>query len=69
MREAEAYPGPSLILAYSHCIAHGINMQNGLKQQDLAVQCGHWPLIRYNPGIRDSGENPFVLNSPRPPSS
>jgi pyruvate-ferredoxin/flavodoxin oxidoreductase len=48
-REAEAYDGPSLILAYSHCIAHGINMQRGLDQQHLAVECGHWPLFRYNP--------------------
>lgn len=65
-REAEAYPGPSLILAYSHCIAHGINMQQGLKQQDLAVESGYWPLIRYNPAIRESHENPFVLDSQRP---
>ncbi len=66
MREAEAYPGPSLILAYSHCIAHGINMQNGLDQQNRAVQCGHWPLMRYNPDVDHTGENPFVLDSPRP---
>ncbi len=65
-REAEAYPGPSLILAYSHCIAHGINMQRGLDQQHLAVECGHWPLVRYNPAVRESDENPFVLDSPRP---
>jgi pyruvate-ferredoxin/flavodoxin oxidoreductase len=66
MREAEAYPGPSLILAYSHCIAHGINMQNGLKQQDLATASGYWPLVRYNPMLRKSDKNPFVLDSPRP---
>jgi pyruvate-ferredoxin/flavodoxin oxidoreductase len=66
LREAEAYPGPSLILAYSHCIAHGINMQQGLKQQDLAVASGYWPLLRYNPALRDSERNPFVLDSPRP---
>ncbi|MCO6413629.1 MAG: pyruvate:ferredoxin (flavodoxin) oxidoreductase [Thiogranum sp.] len=65
-REAEAYKGPSLILAYSHCIAHGINMQHGLRQQHLAVECGHWPLIRYNPEVRQSRENPFLLDSPRP---
>jgi len=65
-REAEAYDGPSLILAYSHCIAHGINMQNGLDQQFRAVHSGYWPLLRYNPGVRQSGENPFVLDSPRP---
>ena len=69
MREAEAYPGPSLILAYSHCIAHGINMQNGLKQQDLATASGYWPLIRYNPVLRQSDKNPFVLDSPRPHAS
>ncbi|MDO9103811.1 MAG: pyruvate:ferredoxin (flavodoxin) oxidoreductase [Methylovulum sp.] len=66
MREAEAYPGPSLILAYSHCIAHGINMEHGLKQQDLASASGYWPLIRYNPVLRQSDKNPFVLDSPRP---
>ena len=66
MREAEAYQGPSLILAYSHCIAHGINMQKGLDQQFRAVHSGYWPLVRYNPEARQSGENPFVLNSPRP---
>jgi pyruvate-ferredoxin/flavodoxin oxidoreductase len=65
-REAEAWPGPSLILAYCHCIAHGIDMQYGLKQQDLAVASGYWPLFRYNPAMRDVGENPFRLDSPRP---
>ena len=65
-REAEAYPGPSLILAYSHCIAHGINMQHGLRQQDLAVATGYWPLIRYNPELRQAEKNPFVLDAPRP---
>ncbi|MEZ4829011.1 MAG: 4Fe-4S double cluster binding domain-containing protein [Bacteroidia bacterium] len=66
MREAEAFPGPSLILAYSHCIAHGINMEKGLDQQNLAVKSGYWPLIRYNPSLRRAGQNPFVLDSPRP---
>ena len=65
-REAEAYPGPSLILAYSHCIAHGIDMKQGLKQQDLAAASGYWPLMRYNPALRGSDKNPFVLDSPRP---
>jgi pyruvate-ferredoxin/flavodoxin oxidoreductase len=65
-REAEAYPGPSLILAYSHCIAHGINMQHGMQQQQRAVMSGYWPLVRYNPEVLKSGENPFVLDSPRP---
>ncbi|MDR3714243.1 MAG: pyruvate:ferredoxin (flavodoxin) oxidoreductase [Puia sp.] len=66
MREAEAYPGPSLILAYSHCIAHGIDMEKGLGQQKLATASGYWPLIRYNPALREAGKNPFVLDSPRP---
>jgi pyruvate-ferredoxin/flavodoxin oxidoreductase len=65
-REAEAYPGSSLILAYCPCIAHGIDMERGLHQQSLAVHCGYWPLVRYNPVARSSGENPFVLDSPRP---
>jgi pyruvate-ferredoxin/flavodoxin oxidoreductase len=65
-REAEAYSGPSLILAYSHCIAHGINMQYGMLQQQRAVLSGYWPLMRYNPEVRLSGENPFVLDSQRP---
>jgi pyruvate-ferredoxin/flavodoxin oxidoreductase len=65
-REAETYRGPSLILAYSHCIAHGINMQFGLRQQKLAVESGYWPLLRYNPNLRDSNENPFMLDSHRP---
>ncbi len=65
-REAEAYDGPSLILAYSHCIAHGIDMRKGLDQQYAAVASGHWPLMRYNPVLRASGKNPFLLDSPRP---
>jgi pyruvate-ferredoxin/flavodoxin oxidoreductase len=65
-REAEAYPGPTLILAYCHCIAHGIDMQQGMKQQDLAVASGYWPLFRYNPALREVGKNPFELDSPRP---
>jgi len=66
MREAEAYNGPSLILAYSHCIAHGIEMEKGLDQQKKAVQSGYWPLIRYNPVLRKNNQNPFVLDSPKP---
>jgi pyruvate-ferredoxin/flavodoxin oxidoreductase len=66
MREAEEYNGPSLILAYSHCIAHGYDMANGLKQQNLATASGYWPLIRYNPALRAAGKKPFVLDSPRP---
>ncbi|MDQ6997551.1 MAG: pyruvate:ferredoxin (flavodoxin) oxidoreductase [Mariprofundus sp.] len=66
MREAEDYPGPSIILAYSHCIAHGIDMTQGLNQQDMAVRSGYWPLIRYNPMLRQAGKKPFVLDSPTP---
>jgi pyruvate-ferredoxin/flavodoxin oxidoreductase len=65
-REAEAYDGPSLVLAYSHCIAHGIEMSKGLDQQYRAVASGHWPLVRYDPMARAAGENPFLLDSPRP---
>ena len=66
MREAEQYNGPSLILAYSHCIAHGYDLKDGLKQQKLATLSGYWPLIRYNPELRAAGKKPFVLDSPRP---
>jgi pyruvate-ferredoxin/flavodoxin oxidoreductase len=66
MREAEEYNGPSLILAYSHCIAHGYDLKDGLRQQQLAVASGYWPLIRYNPALREAGRKPFVLDSPRP---
>ncbi len=66
LREAEAYNGPSLILAYSHCIAHGYNLQKGMQQQQLAVHSGYWPLMRYNPELRKAGVNPFMLDSQRP---
>ena len=66
LREAEAYDGPALILAYSHCIAHGYDLKNGLTQQNMAVASGHWPLLRYNPILRTKNQNPFVLDSPRP---
>ena len=66
LREAEAYKGPSLVIAYSHCIAHGIDMQKGLDQQRRAAASGYWPLMRYDPVIRDRGGNPFLLDSPRP---
>jgi len=65
-REAEAYDGPSLVIAYSHCIAHGIEMRDGLSQQYRAVASGYWPLIRYDPLLRAEGGNPFLLDSPRP---
>jgi len=66
LREAEAYEGPSLVLAYSHCIAHGIDMRQGLDQQSRAVHTGYWPLVRYNPDLRTVGERPFTLDSVRP---
>jgi pyruvate-ferredoxin/flavodoxin oxidoreductase len=66
-REAEAYPGVSLILAYSHCIAHGYNLVHGMDQQKAAVQSGYWPLFRFNPELARQGKNPLQLDS-RPPS-
>ncbi len=66
MREADAYDGPAIILAYSHCIAHGYDLKQGLDQQKKAVQSAHWPLLRYNPTLRLKNQNPFVLDSPRP---
>lgn len=64
--EAEAYNGPSLIIAYAHCINHGINMAKGLEQQKKAVECGHWPLYRYNPSLEDEGKNPLHIDSKEP---
>ncbi len=64
--EAEAYDGPSLIIAYSHCIAHGIDMRLGMTQQKLAVQSGVFPLMRYNPALLDEGKNPLILDSKEP---
>ena len=64
--EAEAYDGPSLILAYSHCIAHGYDLKFGLEQQDAAVKSGYWPLFRFNPELADEGKNPFQLDSRAP---
>ncbi len=65
--EAEAYDGPALIIAYSHCIAHGYDLVHGLDQQKAAVQSAYWPLFRYNPVLAAGGKNPFQLDS-RPPS-
>jgi len=67
--EAEAYDGPSLIIAYSHCIAHGINMTNGLENQKEVVTSGHFPLYRYNPELAAKGENPLKLDSKAPTMS
>ncbi|MCL4549933.1 MAG: pyruvate:ferredoxin (flavodoxin) oxidoreductase [Bacteroidetes bacterium] len=64
--EAEAYNGPSLIIAYSHCIAHGINMAKGMESQKLAVESGYWPLFRYNPDSLKEGKNPLKLDSKAP---
>ena len=64
--EAEAHDGPSLIIAYSHCIAHGYDMSIGLDQQKKAVLSGYWPLMRYNPALRLEGKNPFQLDSKAP---
>ncbi len=66
LREADAHDGPALILAYSHCIAHGYALQNGLEQQKLAVDTGYWPLLRYDPKLAEKGENPLKLDSPAP---
>ncbi|MDH5298233.1 MAG: thiamine pyrophosphate-dependent enzyme, partial [Desulfobulbaceae bacterium] len=64
--EAEAYDGPSLIIAYAHCINHGIDMTKGLDQQKKAVACGHWPLYRFNPELEDAGKNPLHIDSKAP---
>jgi len=64
--EAEAYPGPSLIIAYAHCIAHGINMTTGYQEQKKAVTCGHWPLCRFDPRLKEQGKNPLQLDSKAP---
>jgi pyruvate-ferredoxin/flavodoxin oxidoreductase len=65
-QEAEAHEGPSIIIAYSSCIAHGYDLVHGLEQQKLAVQSGYWPLMRYNPVLRETGKNPFQLDSKGP---
>ena len=66
LREAESYPGPSLVIAYSHCVAHGYSMSQGMEQQKKAVACGYWPLFRFDPRRADRGENPMKLDSPAP---
>ncbi|WP_461257095.1 thiamine pyrophosphate-dependent enzyme, partial [Treponema sp. R80B11-R83G3] len=65
-REAESYNGPSLIIAYAHCINHGIDMSKGLDQGKAAVTCGLWPLYRYDPRLKEQGKNPFQLDSKEP---
>jgi pyruvate-ferredoxin/flavodoxin oxidoreductase len=64
--EAEAYDGPSLIIAYSQCVAHGIDMARGMNQQKLAVDSGYWPLYRFNPSLKQEGINPLHLDSAPP---
>jgi pyruvate-ferredoxin/flavodoxin oxidoreductase len=64
--EAESYPGPSMIIAYSHCIAHGYDLADGLDHQKMAVDCGSWPLYRYDPRRTAAGENPLKLDSKAP---
>jgi len=64
--EADAYDGPSLIIAYSHCLMHGYDLRKGLEQQKLAVQCGAWPLYRFNPSLAAEGRNPLVIDSKEP---
>ena len=63
LTEAEAYPGPSLIIAYAPCINHGINMSKSQEEAKKAVEAGYWPLYRYNPQLADEGKNPFILDS------
>jgi pyruvate-ferredoxin/flavodoxin oxidoreductase len=67
--EAEAYDGPAIIIAYSHCIAHGIDMSLGLENQKLAVETGHFPLYRYNPELAIEGKNALQLDSKAPTQS
>jgi pyruvate-ferredoxin/flavodoxin oxidoreductase len=64
--EAESYDGPSIIIAYSHCINHGIDMEKGLEQQKLAVQCGLWPLYRYDPRLSAENKNPLSIDYKEP---
>jgi pyruvate-ferredoxin/flavodoxin oxidoreductase len=66
--EAERYKGPSLIIAYSHCIAFGMDMEKGMQDQKMAVQTGYWPLFRYNPELAREGKNPLILDSGAPQS-
>ena len=68
IREAEAYPGPSLVIAYSPCINHGLKAGMGKTQEEMkrSVECGYWQLYRYNPLLADEGKNPFELDSKEP---
>jgi pyruvate-ferredoxin/flavodoxin oxidoreductase len=64
--EAEGFPGPSIIIAYSHCIAHGHDMRTGMGIQKLAVETGYWPLYRFDPRLKQQGKNPLQLDSSPP---
>jgi pyruvate-ferredoxin/flavodoxin oxidoreductase len=64
--EADAYDGPSIVIAYSHCAMHGFDLRKGLEQQKLAVESGAWPLYRYNPALIDQGKNPLTIDSKEP---
>jgi pyruvate-ferredoxin/flavodoxin oxidoreductase len=66
LSEAEAHDGPSIVIAYSTCVAHGINMTRGIEEQKRAVACGHWPLYRYNPALETEGKGPLVIDSKEP---
>ncbi|HOJ02130.1 MAG TPA: thiamine pyrophosphate-dependent enzyme, partial [Anaerolineaceae bacterium] len=66
LREADAYDGPSLIIAYSHCINHGYDLRKGMNQQKLAVNSGMWPIYRYNPALKEQGLNPLKLDYKEP---
>jgi pyruvate-ferredoxin/flavodoxin oxidoreductase len=64
--EAESYDGPSMIICYAPCIAHGVDLSNNIRQQELAVDSGHWPLFRYDPRRTQQGENPLKMDSKEP---
>jgi pyruvate-ferredoxin/flavodoxin oxidoreductase len=66
LTEAEAHDGPSIVICYSTCVAHGINMTKGIEEQKKAVSCGHWPLYRYNPALESEGKSPLVIDSKKP---
>ena len=65
--EAEAFDGPSILLAYSPCIAHGVNMSKSIEEGRLAVDSGYWPLYRFNPALKEQGKNPLILDG-KPPT-
>ncbi|HTT57805.1 MAG TPA: pyruvate:ferredoxin (flavodoxin) oxidoreductase, partial [Opitutaceae bacterium] len=66
LREAESFPGPSLVIAFAHCISHGYSLTDGIEHQKLAVETGYWPLFRYDPRRAERGENPLILDSTAP---